>query len=120
MTIVTYETFDLVSEASGAAYTSEFPAASDSGGLRSAAARAFDVRPIRRWKIRIGKARPVEVQRLHDIWNRTRFGTLPMTWVHPDGVTGTLNVVFDESEFPVTVNKAGESLIDVTLREWRG
>lgn len=110
---VTYETFDL--EPMTTVRSIERRAAQSPGGLSPQFSRRRTARVVRRYVYPVLAGR-AERRRLNDIWNRTRFGTLPMTLVHPED--GTLAVVFDTDTLDVSIDTAEQSLIEIPLREW--
>ena len=118
MTVTAWETFDLVGEATRSQRRSTFHVAQSPGGTAPSFSRLIDERPIRRWLVVIERARRIELRRLTDLWNRTRFGQMPMTWTHP--TEGQVFVVFDMDELEWMQTGARVSRLEVPLREWLG
>lgn len=117
MTVITTETFDLVGEAQRSARRSEQPATQSPGGLSPQFSRVTDERQIRFWTVAL-RGQPIEVRRLNDLWNRTRFGTLPMDWQSPDD--GLVYVVFDMPDLSWLQVGAQQADLSIELREWPG
>lgn len=56
--------------------------------------RQLDARPVDEVDVVVNFANRATLRRLSDIYARTLYGTMPMTYVHPEA--GTLLVVFDD------------------------
>lgn len=110
----TYEVFDLVP--TEPVRRSRRPAAQSSGRVGPQFSRPRTAREIREYVYPISTADEHELRRLVDIWNRTRFGTLPMLLEHPED--GQLAVVFDQTELGWRQNSPQDQVIEVSLREW--
>jgi len=112
-----YEVFDLGSEEPAPRSSDRTAAqAGDARGPRFA--RTLDARQIRRYPRELRSATRADIQRLVDLWARTRSGTLPMIFHHEDD--GQLLVVFDDERLEWRQESAVGASFTVTLREWPG
>lgn len=111
-----YEVFDLGSEEPASRGNER--AAARSGDPRAPRfARALDHRGERTYRYEQSAATRADVQRMNDIWARTRSGTLPMIFHHEDD--GQLLVTFD-APFEWRQESAASAFLAADLREWPG
>ena len=90
----------------------------DPGQEGPAFSRELDERPIDVIDVPLKTAVPAKMRRLRDLLNRTLFGTLPMTYVHPEA--GTLLVHFDDPDEVELYVSARKATTVVRLRVWVG
>jgi hypothetical protein len=109
--------FDLVSEEPWAR-ESRRQAVSTGGPLGPVVMRSLDARQARHYEITLRHAWPVQVKRLQDLWIQTRFGALPMTYVHPED--GTLLVQFEDLRITRRHSSADVARVVVSLVEALG
>lgn len=78
-------------------------------------ARQADARPLREYIVTVRNGCDLERRILQMLWDQTRFGTLPMTYAHPED--GTVTVVFDDTELAWRKDSAVSTGFRVTLQE---
>lgn len=111
----TYETYDLVTMAPESRVSVRSMTQSD-GQLGPQFSRPIAPRQLRRYVITLRPAYTAEIRRAYDIWNRARFGTLPVLFTHPKD--GQLAVVVLEPEFTWRQDSARFGQLEQTLEEW--
>lgn len=72
------------------------------------------------WSLRFPQGvRPMTVYAVHEAWQQTGKGTLPLTWTTPEGVVEVVTFDMVALDFaPVSANKY--ELGDIVLRRWHG
>lgn len=117
MSITTWETYDLLTELPATRFDIR-PVAKPESGLAARRARRTSTRTERVWEVTVKHGAEAEVRRRGDLWNRTRFGVLPMSWTHPDD--GAVVVVFDMPALTWRQNASGSAQFTDRLVEWFG
>lgn len=111
VTAPVYPLFDLKSEEPWER-RSRRQAAKMGGPIGPVGARTIDARAILIYEVVINRASELEMKRLRDLWTQTRFGVLPMRYVHPDD--GEVFVAFDDPD--LVWSQINSDLASVTVR----